>query len=97
MGEFGEPVAIAFVEAMGVETRAAGCYAKNGEAMSPRPCLNVLAEAEAYLAIAMGVFHDKSADQGVPRRLKMMLDGDFDPADDLLADAGDEGGLIVRT
>ena len=43
----------------------------------------------------MAVFHDKSADQGVRSRLNMMLDGDFDPADDFLSDAGDEGGLIL--
>lgn len=65
--------------------------------MLPCPLFGVLAETKADLAVAIAVFHNESADEALGRRLKMMLDGDFDPANDFVGDTGDEGGLIVGT
>ena len=95
MRELREYVAIALVEAMGIESCAARGDAEDEETVLPCPLFDVLAEAQADLAIAIAVFHDESADEGVRRGLQMMLDGDLDPADDFGSDAGDEGGLIV--
>ena len=95
VGELGETVAVSLVETVSIETRAAGGDAEDGEATLPCPGLDVFAEAQADLAIAVAVFHDESADEGVRRRLKMMLDRDFDPADDFICDAGDECCLIL--
>lgn len=54
----------------------------------------MLTEALADLAITAAVFHHEPTDEGVWRRLKMMLDGDLDPAEDFLSQASDKSGLI---
>jgi len=94
MGELGKQVAVALVEAVGVEACAAGGDAEDGESALPCPLLNVFAESEADLAIAVAIFDDESTDESVGRGLEMMLDGGFDPADDFVCEAGDEGGLV---
>jgi hypothetical protein len=62
--------------------------------MLPSPAFGVLAEAKADLAIAMTIFHHETADEGMGRGLKVMLDRYFDPANDLICDASDEGNLF---
>lgn len=94
VGELGEGISIAFVESVGVQATAAGGHAQGGETMLPRPAFGLLAEAKADLAIAIAIFHHETADEGVGRGLKVMLDRYFDPANDLICDAGDEGSLV---
>jgi hypothetical protein len=83
-----------FVKSVGVQAGAAGCDAQDGKAPLPSPAFDVFAEAKADLAIAIAILHDEAADEGMGRRLKVMLDGDFNPADDFLCDARDESGLV---
>jgi hypothetical protein len=94
VGELGQGIAIPLVESVRARAGAARCDAQDGKIMLPRPGFGVLAEAEADLAIAMALFHDEAADEGMGRRLKVMLDGDFNPADDFLCDGRDESGLV---
>jgi hypothetical protein len=79
---------------MSVRAGAARSDAQDGEIMLPCPAFGVFAEAKADLAIAMASLHHESADERVGWGLKVMLDGDFDPANDFIRDAGDEGSLI---
>lgn len=94
--ELGELIAVALVEAVGIEARAAGSDAEGGKAALPCPCFDMLAEAQSNMAIAIAGFHDESTDESVRCGLEMMLDGNFDPADDFVFEAGCKGGLIVR-
>ena len=97
VGQLGELVAVPLVEAVSIEACAARGNAENGKTVLPGPCFGVLAETEADLAIAVAVFDDEPADEGMGRRLEMMLDGDLNPADDFVSDAGNEGSLIFGT
>jgi len=78
-----------------VKAGAARGDAEDRESALPCPCFDVFAEAQADLAVTVAVFHDEPADESVWCRLKVVLDGDLDPADDLVLDAGDEGRLVV--
>jgi hypothetical protein len=94
VGELGEGIAVPFVESVGVQASAAGGHAQGGETMLPCPVFGLLAEAKADLAIAMTIFHHETADEGMGRGLKVMLDRYFDPANNIICDAGDEGSLV---
>lgn len=54
-------------------TCAAGSDTKDWQTAVPGPCLDVLAEAKAYLAITIAIFHDQTANQSVRRGLEMVL------------------------
>ena len=95
MRQFCEQVAVAFIEAVRVEAGTSRGDAEDGETALPCPGFDVLAEAQTDLTIAMTVFHDESADEGMRCRLKMMLDRYFDPADHFVPDACNERGLIL--
>jgi len=95
MRELGQRIAIALVKAMGFKAGAARSDAENGKSALPGPMFNVLAETEADLAISITVLDDEPADEGLWRRLEMVLDGDLDPGNDVIADASDEGCLIL--
>ena len=86
-------VAVAQIEAVCIETRAARRDSDGWNAVLPRPVFGVLTEAQADLLITIAVFHDEAADEGVGWRLEPMLIGDFDPADDLPTKTSDECGL----
>jgi hypothetical protein len=94
MGELGEGISIAFVESVGVDATATGGYAQDGETVLPCPAFGLFAETKADLAIAMTIFHHETADEGMGRGLKVMLDRYFDPANNIICDAGDEGSLV---
>jgi hypothetical protein len=92
---FGELVAIALVKTVSVEAGAAGGHAQDGEASLPGPLLYMLAEAKADLAVAVTVFNDEAANEGVRWGLEMMLDGNLDPAHDFFSDTSYEGNLVL--
>lgn len=63
--------------------------------MIPDPRFCVLAELATNPRGAVGRTHHQPTDKAEFRTLQAAFDGDLNPADDLLADAGNEGGLPI--
>lgn len=80
---------------MRVCARASGCDAHCAYSPIPTPAFSRLAKTSTDTFSTYSVFHDKPANECKGWRLEAMLNRDFNPADDFIAQTGYEGGLSV--
>ena len=88
-------VTTAGIKVVCIQARAARRDADLLNGSFPAPGFGTLAEPAANSLPSQTIFHHQAADQGKRRRLQAALDRHFDPADDFIAEASDEGCMLL--